>query len=184
MPAPQSAPEENLQALMSGYQDGDKAAASRLIEQVSPLLRRYFLVHAADRRYADDLFQETWMRIHKARHTYRRAEPVLPWIFAIARHTSLDTYRRARRVEIREWQVDSLPEPAQLRPESTGAELNMMLTALPESQREVIVLLKIFGMTIEEVAHATSSTTGAVKQKAFRAYQKLRDVLSPGMKEK
>lgn len=175
-------PDEGLESLMSGYQSGDHDAARLLIERMSPLLQRYLLVHAADRRHVDDLFQETWMRIHKARHTYRRGEPVLPWIFAIARYTSLDAYRKTRRVEIREQQVDSLPEPPRFQPETerTGPDIHAMLAALPEGQREVIVLLKIFGMTIEEAARATSSSAGSVKQKAFRAYKKLRDLLSLG----
>lgn len=182
--APHSARDEELDSLMSGYQGGDHAAARLLIERMSPVLRRYFLVHASDRRYADDLVQETWMRVHKARHTYRRGDPVPPWIFAIARHTRLDAYRKVRRIEIREQQVDSLPEPPSLNPASAASapDLDAMLAALPENQREVIVLLKIFGMTIEEVARATSSSAGSVKQKAFRAYQKLRDVLSLRMK--
>lgn len=123
------------------------------------------------------------MRVHKARHTYRRGEPALPWILAIARHTSLDAHRKARRIEIHERQVDSLPEPPRWNPSSAphSEDLDAMLAALPENQREVIIMLKIFGMTIEEVAHATSSSPGSVKQKAFRAYKKLRDLLSFGM---
>ena len=76
-----------LESLMSGYQQADEEAARGLIEKVSPLLLRYFWAHASHRRFADDLLQDTWMRVHKARHTYRRGEPVLPWIFAIARQT-------------------------------------------------------------------------------------------------
>jgi RNA polymerase sigma-70 factor, ECF subfamily len=79
-----------LDSLMSGYQQADEEAARALIEKVSPLLLRYFWAHASHRRFADDLLQDTWMRVHKARHTYRRGEPVLPWIFAIARHVGLD----------------------------------------------------------------------------------------------
>lgn len=182
--ARESARDAELDSLMSGYQGGDQAAARLLIERISPLLHRYFLVHASDRRYADDLVQETWMRVHQARHTYRRGESVLPWIFAIARHASQDACRKLRRIEIREQQVDSLPEPPPLNPGSTPKtpDLDTMLAALPRNQREVIIMLKIFGMTIEEVARATSSSAGSVKQKAFRAYRKLRDVLSHGMK--
>ncbi len=168
---------------MSRYQSGDHDAARLLIERVTPLLHRYFLIHAADRRYADDLVQETWMRVHKARHTHRRGEPVLPWIFAIARHTSLDAYRKTRRIEVHERQVDSLPERPPWNPgsASNSPDLDVMLGSLPKTQREVIVMLKILGMTIEEVARATSSSAGSVKQKAFRAYKKLREVLSLGM---
>jgi len=187
MPTPSAsdaAPLLGLESLMSGYQQADEEAATALIERVSPLLLRYFLVQAANRRFADDLLQDTWMRIHKARHTYRTGEAVLPWIFSIARHTGLDNYRKARRVELREMQVDVLPETAAThagsQPESSNSGipgLDEMLAGLPASQREVIVMLKVSGMTVEEVARATSSSAGSVKQKAHRAYEKLRDVL-------
>lgn len=179
---PETAASEGLESLMCRYQQADEEAASALIGRVSPLLFRYFLVQASNRRYADDLLQETWMRIHKARHAYRRGEPALPWIFAIARHTGLDHYRKARRFETREKQVAVLPEPAAANPDPPreGPDLDTILAALPERQREVIVMLKISGMTIDEVARATSSSAGSVKQKAHRAYQKLREVFSAG----
>ena len=173
-----------LESLMSGYQQADEEAARALIERVSPLLLRYFWAHASHRRFADDLLQDTWMRIHKARHTYRRGEPVLPWIFAIARYVCLDNYRKARRVEIRETQVDVLPETAV---SSSNVlrdvpDMDAILSELPASQREVIVMLKVSGMTIEEIARATSSSAGSVKQKAHRAYRKLRGLLTSGVR--
>jgi len=173
-----------LESLMSGYQQADEEAARALIERVSPLLLRYFWAHASHRRFADDLLQDTWMRVHKARHTYRSGEPVLPWIFAIARYVCLDNYRKARRVEIRETQVDVLPETAA---SSSNVlrdvpDMDAILAELPASQREVIVMLKVSGMTIEEIARATSSSAGSVKQKAHRAYRKLRDLLTSGVK--
>jgi len=55
-----------------------------------------------------------------------------------------------------------------------------LLAALPESQREVIALLKVSGMSLEEVARATSNSVGSVKQKAHRAYERLRQLLEVG----
>src|SRR5262245_54669258 len=72
-----------LEMLMARYQNGVAAAATALVDRPSPALYRFFLVHFLSRRYADDLLQETWMRIHEARHTYRVGEPVLPWLYAI-----------------------------------------------------------------------------------------------------
>ena len=117
---PDPAPPLGLESLMSGYQQADEEAAAALVERVSPLLLRYFRVQASNRRFADDLLQDTWMRVHKARHTYRRGDPVLPWIFAIARHAGLDNYRKARRVETLETQVDKLPEAVAPNPEPSG----------------------------------------------------------------
>ncbi len=54
-------------------------------------------------------------------------------------------------------------------------DLRRCWPALPESQREVIAMLKVSGMSLEEVARATSVSVGSVKQKAHRAYENLRE---------
>src|SRR5215467_9073387 len=92
--------------LMVRYQNGDPTAVTELIERLSPQLHRFFLAQFVSRRFADDLLQETWLRIHQVRHTYRPGEPVLPWIYALARNIRVDHYRKTRRVEDREQQVD------------------------------------------------------------------------------
>lgn len=163
---------------MEAYQQGDRTAADQLIDSLSPALYRFFAVHAGDRRHADDLLQEAWLRVHKARHTYRPGEPLLPWLYAIARHTKVDAFRR-RHYERREETFATVPEP--VAPAATRddlPEIDALLQKLPESQREVISMLKISGLTLEEVARLTSSSVGSVKQKAHRAYDKLRSVLA------
>jgi len=166
-----------LEALMAGYQNGDGAAAAALIERVSPALHRFFLAQTTSSRHADDLLQETWLRLHQVRHTYRPGEPVLPWLYAIARHIRVDHYRRTRRLEAREQQVEQLPDPAEVPTPTRGPDVEAALRQLPESQREVIVMLKVAGMSLEEVARATASSVGSVKQKAHRAYEKLRELM-------
>jgi RNA polymerase sigma-70 factor (ECF subfamily) len=168
----------DLQMLMVRYQAGDSAAAAALVCQLSPPLHRFFMMQYVSRRHADDLLQETWLRIHEIRHTYRPGEPVLPWLYAIARHIRVDHYRKASRVEARERQVDQLPEVSASRQGGAGMDLDALLRSLPESQREVIAMLKISDMSLEEVARATRSSVGSVKQKAHRAYEKLREQLT------
>lgn len=169
---------EELESLMVRYQQGDPAAVTELVGTLSPQLRRFFLGQFVSRRFADDLLQETWLKVHQVRHTYRPGEPVLPWLYAIARHTRVDHFRRVRRREDREVQVDTLPErPVVDPPDSRGPDVDAALQELPESQREVILMMKVADMSVEEVARATGSTVGSVKQKAHRAYEKLRRVL-------
>jgi RNA polymerase sigma-70 factor (ECF subfamily) len=71
-----------------------------------------------------------------------------------------------------------VPEPA-AREENQASRLAFqeLLATLPEGQREVLMMLKVGGLSLEEVARATSSTVGAVKQKAHRAYERLRSLL-------
>src|SRR5437588_3212334 len=109
-PLASNQPLDDLESLLVRYQQADYAAAAALIERMSPLLHRFFMVQVVSRRYADDLLQETWLRIHQARHTYRPGEPPLPWMYAIARHVRVDSYRKTRRIEMREQQVEVLPD--------------------------------------------------------------------------
>ena len=172
--------DSELRDLMKGYQRADPAALDELVRRISPPLLRYFHGLRIGRTDAEDLLQDCWIRIHRSRHTYRPADPVMPWIYAIARHTRLDAYRKGRRLDSREVLVAAVPENlAQPIHEPPGqeAELTQLLENLPEAQREVIVMLKVSGMSLEEVAKATSSTIGAVKQRAHRAYTTLRRAL-------
>ncbi|HVV44901.1 MAG TPA: RNA polymerase sigma factor [Bryobacteraceae bacterium] len=173
--------EAELPGLMIRYQGGEAAAVDELVRRLSPLLLRFFCFSQVPVSEAEDLLQECWLRIHRSRHTYRPSEPVLPWIFAIARHTRLDGHRRRRRRILREVLVADPPErPGAPSGERNGEpeDLARLLQQLPESQREVLVMLKVSGMSLEDVARAMSSTTGAIKQKAHRAYARLRELLA------
>jgi RNA polymerase sigma-70 factor (ECF subfamily) len=168
----------DLDRLMERYQQADPEAPHALVVALSPALLRFFRSQVASRQQADDLLQETWMRIHRVRHTYRPGEPVLPWVYAIARRVRIDGYRRTRRIEIHEIAMEVLPEPpAQVEHRDPLPVFDELVAALPESQREVVTMLKVGGLSLEEVACATSSTVGAVKQMAHRAYQRLGELL-------
>ncbi len=168
--------EDHLRDLMVRYQQGDTRVVEELVGRLSPALLRFCSSPGMSRSDAEDLLQDCWMRIHRARHTYSSSEPLLPWIYAIARHTRLDAYRRRRRLQSREVLVAETPEPA---PANAAPDSNIwkLVERLPDSQREVVMMLKVAGMSLEEVAGATSSTTGAIKQKAHRAYAALRRML-------
>jgi RNA polymerase sigma-70 factor, ECF subfamily len=173
--------DQELRDLMMRYQRADATALDELVGRISPSLLRYFEGSSFRRDDAEDLLQECWIRIHRSRHTYRSSEPVMPWIYAIARHTRLDAYRRRRRLESREVLMARVPEGLYgAAPEALGEEdyFSNLIASLPESQREILVMLKVSGMSLEEVAQATSSTVGAVKQKVHRAYTTLRRALA------
>jgi RNA polymerase sigma-70 factor (ECF subfamily) len=167
-----------LEQLMLQYQQADAGATTALIEQLSPQLYRFFSAQLGNAEDASDMLQDAWLRIHRVRHTYRAGEPLLPWVYAIARCVRVDSYRKRRRIALREIVVDALPEKAV----ASGAAndlppFHQLIAGLPASQREVLTMLKVNGLSLEEVAQATSSSVGSVKQKAHRAYQRLRDVL-------
>jgi RNA polymerase sigma-70 factor (ECF subfamily) len=168
----------DLDRWMERYQQADSDAPATLVGALSPALLRFFKSQVATREQADDLLQQTWLRIHRVRHTYRPGEPVLPWIYAIARRVRVDGYRGTRRIRLHEIAMDVLPEPPErAEARNPGLTFDTLVAALPEAQREVVTMLKVGGLTLEEVARATSSTVGAVKQRAHRAYERLRMLL-------
>jgi RNA polymerase sigma-70 factor (ECF subfamily) len=170
--------DSSLEALMARYQAGDFAAAKSLIERISPPLHRFFEAQSPNRTDADDLLQDAWLRIHRARHTYRPGNPLLPWIYAIARRVRVDHYRRSVRTTVREQRLESVSEAVPLAENPQAVDLEELLAPLSESQREVLEMLKVAGMSLEEVARATSCSVGSVKQKVHRAYEKLRQTMS------
>jgi RNA polymerase sigma-70 factor (ECF subfamily) len=174
----------DLDRWMERYQQADPDAPAVLVGNLSPALLRFFKSQTASREHADDLLQATWLRIHRVRHTYRPGEPVVPWIYAIARRVRVDGYRRTRRILLHETRMEVLPErPARAEGRDANPTFETLVAALPEAQREVVTMLKVGGLSLEEVARATSSTVGAVKQKAHRAYGRLRKVLQVGAEE-
>ena len=166
----------SLESLFARYQEADAQATAELIRRLSPDLLRFFLAQEKTRAEAEDLLQNSWLRIHKARHTYRIGAPVLPWVFAIAKHVRVDAYRKRHRIRQFEIATDSFPEDSSTPPpaQSEVPTFEVLIADLPDSQREVLTMLKVNGLSLEEIARATSSSVGAVKMKASRAYAKLR----------
>lgn len=166
---------EELERLMVRYQQADVEAGAALVDGLSAQMFQFFLADFRNRSYAEDLLQDFWLRIHNARRTYRTGEPVLPWMYAIAHRVRIDHYRRTRRYIQREVADEAALGNAPYQPQTKSQSgVTDLLKELPESQREVLLMMKVSGLTLEEVARATGSTVGAVKQKAHRGYEKLR----------
>jgi len=167
----------DLEGLMVRYQQADGTAAAVLVEQLSPHFYRFFTSQFGSSTEADDMLQELWLRIHRVRHTYRPSAPLLPWVYAIAHRVRIDNYRKRHR-KSREIGVRALPEYANPTRGASGVRgFDELVASLPGSQREILRMRNVDGLSIDEIARATSSTTGAVKQKAHRAYRRLRTLL-------
>src|ERR1700680_5048150 len=125
----------DLDRWMERYQQADPDAPAALVGALSPSLLRFFKSQVASREQADDLLQETWLRIHRVRHTYRPGEPVLPWIYAIARRVRVDGYRRTRRITLHEIAMDAPPEqPAPAQARNRVPAFETLVAAPPDAQ--------------------------------------------------
>lgn len=173
-------------AAMERYAAGDDAAFEALYDALAGRLYAYLRRHVPDPHGCDDLVQETFLRMHRARGTFMTGAAVLPWAFAIARRLVVDRGRRDRRAPSGLDDVD--PEPvnpvgATDRPEQVAEarevarRLAQALSRLPASQRSAFELLKQDGLTLAEAAAVLGVTVTAVKLRAHRAYESIRAAL-------
>lgn len=175
--------------LMGRYCDGEANAFRELYALVSPRLYGYLVKMARSRPVADDLLQQTFMKVHRARTAYIRGADPVPWIYSIAHRTFLDEARRTKRAVVRVGDEDALPEIAAdlegqtvdrrddgADPELVQAALDA-LASLPAQQREAVVLTKLEGKSVAEAAEIAGTTVGAMKVRAHRGYEALRNLL-------
>ncbi len=173
---------DDLEKLMSRYQDGEASAIREIYRQLAGPMLGYLTRFCGDRGLAEDALQETFVRVHKVRHTYQRGRPLKPWMYAIARHVAIDELRRRkRRKEIGDSDevLASIPgeDPREAPGQRAPVDIEGALAGLPAAQREALVMTKLNGMSVREAAAALNSTEGAVKVKVHRAMQKLRERL-------
>ena len=166
--------------LMLAYIEGDANAFDQLYRRLGPQLFAYLVRLTGDRPRAEDLLQVTFTKLHRARASYLRGAPVLPWVLAIARRSFLDE-RRSAKSRSEDLSPDgSLPEPKRV--DESGAEdmadaVDRALDQLPETYREAIQLTKIVGLSLVEAADVLDTTPTAVKLRVHRGYTLLRDSL-------
>src|SRR3954470_6830777 len=154
---------------MEQYIDGDANAFRELYALVAPKLLGYLMRMTRQRASADDLLQQTFLKVHRARAAYVRGADPVPWIYSIAHRTFIDETRRHRRAVVRVGEAEELPE-------LVTAALDA-LAELPAQQREAVVLTKLDGKSVAEAAEIAGTTVGAMKVRAHRGYEALRRLL-------
>jgi RNA polymerase sigma-70 factor (ECF subfamily) len=180
----------NEEALMVAYVAGDRAAFEKLFALLAPRIHWFFKRTFGQEAVADDLMQVTFMKLHAARQQYRPNLALRPWVFTIAARVRLDELRRRRRIP-EDGDEDALVR-AEEQSVSRGDEVHgsppnvdhtsmvrSALESLPDSQKTVIYLHRYEGMTFLEIAQVLGSNDGAIRARAFRAYESLRRTLKP-----
>lgn len=168
---------------MARYAAGDDAAFGCVYDELAPRLYGYLLRQTRDSARSEDLVQQTFLQMHRARGTFVHGAEVLPWAFAIARRLMIDGFRRGRREVLDAGEqrderpaldaaADDLVQAQQL-----ATRIRLELSRLPETQRVAFELVKEEGLSLAEAAQVLGTTVAAVKLRAHRAYEALRSVL-------
>jgi RNA polymerase sigma-70 factor (ECF subfamily) len=173
------AEDARLRELMREYQSGRFEAFDDIYASIAPALRRYLLSQARDAAKADDLVQETFLQIHRARHTYDPAFPLLPWVMAIARHVWLMDRRTLSRRPWAPHDVTTLEVPVRGEAASFAdrEDLRRALGNLAPAKRDAMLRHHVLGLSFKEIAERAGIAETAAKLRSSRGMAQLRNLL-------
>jgi RNA polymerase sigma-70 factor, ECF subfamily len=176
--------EPDFRGLMLAGLDGDEVAHKALLTKLNPFLRAYFKRQlmrtnrgATD---AEDLVQETLIALHTRRHTYDRAQPLTPWVYAIARYRLVDYLRRSK-ISLSNLPIEEEAEAVLAEDDHTAVDsrldLQKLMTDLTPKTRKAIEYVKLDGMSVREASERLGLSESAIKVSVHRGLKAMSSFL-------
>ncbi|MDQ0506129.1 sigma-70 family RNA polymerase sigma factor [Xanthobacter agilis] len=176
----ETATTEEWAALMRAALKGEGTAYRRLLTALAPVLRvaaRRILDRAgADAQNVEDVVQETLLAIHLKRQTWDPAQPLMPWVWAIARHKVLDALRRqGRRVHVPIDELDAVLADTAAKADDAhaGNDVARLAESLSGRERAVVEAVYLAGASTTEAGLRLAMSEGAVRRALHRALKRL-----------
>lgn len=172
-------PTDNV--LMLAVQDGDLERLGELFERHHLRIYSFCLRLTGRAATAEDLTQETFLRVLRYNRTFHGGSDFLPWLYRVARNVCMDHFRRQGAPE---YELEQLPDlPSGERPVAERLELaedsellRAALAQLPPTGREVLVLSRFEHRKYEEIGRILGCSVGAVKLRVHRALKQLGEI--------
>ena len=176
--------ESEASAIARGLRRHDPDLLDRLIEQYQHRLLRYLIYLSGNRELAEDLFQETWIRVLERGHQYDGKHEFSTWLYAVARNLTVDYLRKKHPVSLdglMENEEHAPLEPADTRPmawevllqHEQAERVSAALVSIPAEYRETVVLRFQEGLALDEIAMVTGAPLGTVKSRLYRGLNML-----------
>jgi RNA polymerase sigma-70 factor, ECF subfamily len=183
---------DERQTLANGLRRRDPDVLDRLIEQYQQRLYRYLLFLTGDPALAEDLFQETWIRVLERGHQYNANSKFESWLFAIARNLVIDVSRRKKFRSLEELADPESHQPFEPPDDHATSALQLLVTReneqavqlsllkIPAYYREVLLLRFHEELGLEEIASVLSAPLSTVKSRLYRGLVALKSALPEG----
>ena len=187
--------ENTDKSLIDAHRQGDPAAFGELVRRYGDSVLGYLIRMSGNREQAEDLFQETFKRVHEKAHTFRGPQ-FKSWLFKIATNAALDGRRRSRRMKAISLnqkldsdnmnseqlgviaKADDSYNPSDQASKAEQAEqVRQAIELLPERQRATLVLAYYQQLSYTDVAQVLGCSIGTIKTQMFRALRTLADKL-------
>jgi RNA polymerase sigma-70 factor (ECF subfamily) len=184
----------NMEAVVSGsdaelmlrVKEGDEESFAYLLSKHRDAVVNYLYRMVQNGGVAEELAQDVFLRVYRARGNYEPTAKFTTWLYRIATHVALNSLRDGRHFRNAEPLDDPLNERPREVPDSRptvedemvvqaqGWEIRRAIQALPEKQRAAVVLHKYHDLDYKEIAQSLRCSESAVKSLLFRAYETLR----------
>jgi RNA polymerase sigma-70 factor (ECF subfamily) len=183
---------DDTHAIAIGLRQRDPELLDRLIEQHQHRLYRYLLFLTGNPSLAEDLFQETWIRVLERGAQYNAKSKFASWLFAIARNLVIDASRRKKTSSLEDLgdpESDTPYDPPDERAASVlqllvkrenAAAVQLSLLKVPAYYREVLLLRFNEDLGLEEIAAVTATPVSTVKSRLYRGLAALKTALKGG----
>jgi len=176
--------------LMLLYRDGDAAAFDMLYARHKGGLYRYLLRQCRNPALAEELFQDVWTNLIRARAAYTVQAKFSTYLYRLGHNRLIDHYRKHAQADVASFDAEDGPaleeivDTRERPPEAVydarrqASELLALIAALPPAQREAFLLQQEGGMSVEEIAAATGVSRETAKSRLRYAVAKLRQGMS------
>ena len=185
--------DDSDESLMLRYRDGDVRAFELLVTRHRKPLFNFILRFVRDTAQAEDVTQETFLRLVKGADAYERQAKFTTWLYTIARNLCVDASRRGKHRKVASLDaplgdddgaslLDLLPDGAagvdrQAQSRELGLRLRQAIEALPDEQREIFLLREVADLQFNEIANVVGCPENTVKSRMRYALEKLREAL-------
>ncbi|MDQ3556168.1 MAG: sigma-70 family RNA polymerase sigma factor [Gemmatimonadota bacterium] len=181
--------------LVASFLAGEKRAFTELVERYQSRLLNFVYRTTGDRERAEDLVQETFIRVYRHLHRFDQSKKFSTWVYTIASNLAKNELRNRSRNPLvlfqtlkSNWSADERPlewEDNTYRPDDLFRKRHLRemvesaVSELPDHHRTVFVLREMEGKTYEEIAEITSCNLGTVKSRLNRARNNFAQIIAP-----
>ena len=184
---------DDTQSLADGLRRRDPDLLDRLIERYQQRLYRYLLFLTGNTALAEDLFQETWIRVLERGQQYNAKSRFESWLFAIARNLVIDVSRRKKIASLEQLGDAESGQPFDPADEQSVSPLQLLvlrenqqtvqlsLLKIPPYYREVLLLRFHEELSLEEISAVLATPISTVKSRLYRGLTALKSALPGGV---
>jgi RNA polymerase sigma-70 factor (ECF subfamily) len=198
--AGQPTPRESLKQLddsgvVAAHLAGDRLAFGELVERYQNRLLNFIYRTTGDRERAEDLVQETFIRVYRHLHRFDQTKKFSTWVYTISSNLAknelrnrsrnplvlFQTLMKNRDADTRplEWEDNTYRPDDLFRKRHLKSQVDAAVDQLPEHHRTVFILREMEGKTYEEIADITATNLGTVKSRLNRARNNFAQLIAP-----